>query len=107
MKFDELKDHVDKMHQLLEDPQPGMISWNEFLTQHWKALIEGWGKPMMVKERPTKPGWYFAALVRPRRILIMEWPLDSPLSSYNYVSPDMFDYWSKEPITFPELPKED
>jgi hypothetical protein len=42
MKLENLKEHVTKLAALLEDPQPGLATWNEFLGQHFKAIHDGW-----------------------------------------------------------------
>lgn len=38
MKLEELREHVNKLKALLDDPQEGLISWNEFLYKDLKAL---------------------------------------------------------------------
>ena len=37
-----LKLEVDKLHALLADPQPGLITWNEMVGRQWKAIAELW-----------------------------------------------------------------
>lgn len=42
MTLEKLKEHVDKISALLNDPQPGLMSWNEFLDENLKAIIKGY-----------------------------------------------------------------
>jgi hypothetical protein len=40
MKLEELKEHVDKLQQLLADPHPGLFTWIEWVAHHCKAIAE-------------------------------------------------------------------
>ena len=33
-----LKDTVEKLHRLLQDPHPGLMTWNEFVHARFKEL---------------------------------------------------------------------
>jgi hypothetical protein len=44
MTFDELKEHVRQLNALLEDPQPGLVSWVQFYQEHMKAISDYWTK---------------------------------------------------------------
>lgn len=38
----ELKVEVDRLHALLADPEPGLITWNMFVGETWKRIAELW-----------------------------------------------------------------
>ncbi len=41
--FAKVKHHADRLHYLFADPQSGLLTWNEFVRDHWKALADLWG----------------------------------------------------------------
>lgn len=40
--FDELKDCVAKLHSLLQDPQPGLMTWHEFVNERLKFISDAY-----------------------------------------------------------------
>lgn len=38
----DLKEEVDKLKSLLDDPQPGLMSWYACLDERMKSLIKMW-----------------------------------------------------------------
>lgn len=38
----QLKFHVDRLHDLLSDMEPGLATWSMFVAQDWKAIAELW-----------------------------------------------------------------
>jgi hypothetical protein len=51
MPFDPLKDspmliklrtHVEKLHALLAEPEPGIVHWCLFVGEEWKKIVELW-----------------------------------------------------------------
>lgn len=48
-----LKEKVDKLKALLEDPQEGLLTWSMFMCENWKAISEMWveGIPEYKKKR--------------------------------------------------------
>ena len=40
--FAALKEHVRKLGMLLDDPQPGLFTWNEFVGREWRAIAQAW-----------------------------------------------------------------
>jgi hypothetical protein len=48
--FAALKDHVDKLHALLAEPEPGLMTWSMFLGEHWKAVVGLWHEGIPEKE---------------------------------------------------------
>jgi hypothetical protein len=42
MTITELKTRLAKLMALVEDPQPGMMSWNEMLHSNMEDLMEAW-----------------------------------------------------------------
>ena len=40
--FRQLREHVDKLHVLLKDPQRGLLTWNTLVGKEWKAIVELW-----------------------------------------------------------------
>lgn len=44
--FKKLKEHVDKMQDLLNDPHPGLYTWCFALGKQWQKVAEMWtGEP--------------------------------------------------------------
>lgn len=39
---DELKRRVDLLKKLLDDPQPGLFTWNMAVADEWKAIAHLW-----------------------------------------------------------------
>lgn len=39
MSIEELKQHSDRLHGLMADPQPGLMTWNQMLSQVLLALV--------------------------------------------------------------------
>ena len=37
-----LKPHVDKLHALLAEPEPGLFTWSMFVAKEWRAIAELW-----------------------------------------------------------------
>ena len=37
--FDDMTDEVRKLHSLCQDPQPGFMTWHEFLNYQMKSLM--------------------------------------------------------------------
>ena len=56
MKFEVLTEHIDKLHALVHDPQPGILAWHGFLHERMSALIADWdaspADPRPENERP-------------------------------------------------------
>lgn len=44
MSLRELTERIRKLHLLLSDPQPGLLTWNEALAREMAELIEKWQK---------------------------------------------------------------
>ena len=42
--LDELTQHVNRLHGLLANPQPGLFTWQEFVINHWQAVVHLWFK---------------------------------------------------------------
>ena len=42
MTLEEFKTHVDKLSNLLDDPQPGTMSWNLMLQNRMNYLLINW-----------------------------------------------------------------
>lgn len=40
--FEELKERVEKLNKLLEDPQLGLSSWCIFYAEHMKWISDYW-----------------------------------------------------------------
>lgn len=40
--LDGLKERVNRLHSLLEDPHPGLVSWNMMLGDTMNELVEWW-----------------------------------------------------------------
>ena len=40
--FDKLKGHLDALHKLIEDPQPGLFSWCQMFGEQMAAIEEMW-----------------------------------------------------------------
>ena len=41
--FNKLKDYVDKLSKLLEEPQTGLMSWNMLVSENWEGITKMWG----------------------------------------------------------------
>jgi len=50
--FNKLQKHVDKLSTLLGSKQIGKMSWNAFVAEHWKAIVEMWDNPEDKSEGP-------------------------------------------------------
>jgi hypothetical protein len=52
-KLDPLRSNVDRLKALLDDPQPGLMTWNEAVGKRWEAISEMWrlGIPDYLKEK--------------------------------------------------------
>jgi hypothetical protein len=37
-----LKHHVDRLHKLLADQEPGLFTWCIFVGENWKAITKLW-----------------------------------------------------------------
>ena len=44
MNLEELKERIDKIHNLLSDPQPGLFTWCQFLGEQMNELCSEWNK---------------------------------------------------------------
>ena len=42
--LDRLKDEVNKLNMLLNDPQPGLPTWNELYGRRMQAISDFWNK---------------------------------------------------------------
>jgi len=40
--FDELKQHVNALSKLLDDPQEGLFSWNIAVCEQWEQIFKMW-----------------------------------------------------------------
>lgn len=40
--FKTLQEHIDKLKRLLDDPQPGLFSWNEMLNRRMQTISDLW-----------------------------------------------------------------
>lgn len=42
MKITEMKEIVDRLQMLLDDPQEGLFTWHQFLGESMDKLVKGW-----------------------------------------------------------------
>lgn len=40
--LEQLKDNVNKLKQLLDDPQPGLYMWNSFVAERIENIYKLW-----------------------------------------------------------------
>jgi hypothetical protein len=40
--FDEMREHVSKLNELLKDPQLGLFTWCEMYSEHMKCISDYW-----------------------------------------------------------------
>lgn len=42
--FAELQERVKKLNSLLEDPQPGLMSWSMMYAEHMQWIVSYWNE---------------------------------------------------------------
>lgn len=42
--FEELQERVKKLNSLLEDPQPGLMSWSMMYAEHMQWIVAYWNE---------------------------------------------------------------
>jgi hypothetical protein len=40
--LEKLKVHTDRLHALLEKPEPGLMTWNLFVGDTWLEIVKLW-----------------------------------------------------------------
>lgn len=50
--FDKLAEPVRRLHQLLQDRQPGLGTWCTFVGENWKTVAEMWADQLPQRVAP-------------------------------------------------------
>ena len=52
--FKKLKEHVDRLSKLLDEPQEGLSSWCLMVGSEWKNISAMWTGPSNKQMQPTE-----------------------------------------------------